>query len=99
MKEYWTSLASLLGVLAFCQGILQTVFPPELRFAFLKLFNKIFHWFLLLLLLRHHGDRRRQHQRALQRRPALPELHRLHLRQPPQPDTCPQLQRHHFWAL
>ncbi|KAL6292641.1 hypothetical protein ACE6H2_000783 [Prunus campanulata] len=45
MKEYWTSLASLLGVLAFCQGILQTVFPPELRFAFLKLFNKIFHWF------------------------------------------------------
>ncbi|VVA28065.1 PREDICTED: AAA-ATPase [Prunus dulcis] len=45
MKEYWTSLASLLGVLAFCQSLLQTVFPPELRFAFVKLFNKIFHWF------------------------------------------------------
>lgn len=45
MKEYWTSLASLLGVLAFCQTILQTVFPPELRFALAKLFHKIFHWF------------------------------------------------------
>ncbi|KAL6194432.1 hypothetical protein ACLB2K_035516 [Fragaria x ananassa] len=45
MKEYWTSLASLLGVLAFCQSLLQTVFPPELRFAFLKLASKIFHWF------------------------------------------------------
>ncbi|KAF3452797.1 hypothetical protein FNV43_RR03230 [Rhamnella rubrinervis] len=45
MKEYWTSLASLLGVLAFCQSLLQVVFPPELRFAFVKLFNRIFHWF------------------------------------------------------
>lgn len=45
MKEYWTSLASLLGVLAFCQTLLQTVFPPELRFALAKLFNKISHWF------------------------------------------------------
>ncbi|CAN6552163.1 unnamed protein product [Malus baccata var. baccata] len=45
MKEYWTSLASLLGVLAFCQSLLQAVFPPELRYAFAKLFNKIFHWF------------------------------------------------------
>ncbi|KAL5549113.1 hypothetical protein UlMin_004344 [Ulmus minor] len=45
MKEYWTSLASLLGVLAFCQTLLQTVFPPELRFAAAKLFNRTFHWF------------------------------------------------------
>ncbi|GMY35385.1 AAA-ATPase At5g57480 [Fagus crenata] len=45
MKEYWTSLASLLGVLAFCQSLLQVVFPPELRFATVKLFNRMFHWF------------------------------------------------------
>ncbi|KAH7544649.1 AAA-ATPase At5g57480 [Ziziphus jujuba] len=45
MKEYWTSLASLLGVLAFCQSLLQAVFPPELRFAVVKLFNRIFNWF------------------------------------------------------
>ncbi|KAL5066031.1 hypothetical protein RYX36_027768 [Vicia faba] len=45
MKEYWTSLASILGVFAFCQTILQTVFPPELRFATAKLLNKIFNCF------------------------------------------------------
>ncbi|EOA16463.1 hypothetical protein CARUB_v10004616mg [Capsella rubella] len=45
MKEYWTSLASLLGVLAFCQSLMNSVFPPELRFAFLKLFNRIFKLF------------------------------------------------------
>ncbi|KAF7838049.1 AAA-ATPase [Senna tora] len=45
MREYWTSLASLLGVFAFCQTLLQTVFPPELRFASVKLFNRIFHCF------------------------------------------------------
>ncbi|KAK7265271.1 hypothetical protein RJT34_32889 [Clitoria ternatea] len=45
MKEYWTSLASILGVFAFCQTILQTVFPPELRFASVKLFNRIFNCF------------------------------------------------------
>ncbi|XP_002534483.2 AAA-ATPase At5g57480 [Ricinus communis] len=45
MKEYWTSLASLLGVLAFCQTLLQVIFPPELRFASLKLFNWIFNSF------------------------------------------------------
>ncbi|KAJ4875294.1 P-loop containing nucleoside triphosphate hydrolases superfamily protein [Raphanus sativus] len=45
MKEYWTSLASLLGVLAFCQSLIQSIFPPELRFAFLKFFNRIFHLF------------------------------------------------------
>ncbi|ESQ54718.1 hypothetical protein EUTSA_v10024942mg [Eutrema salsugineum] len=45
MKEYWTSLASLLGVLAFCQSLMNSVFPPELRFAFLKLFNRFFQLF------------------------------------------------------
>uniref|UniRef100_A0A7N0RC96 AAA+ ATPase domain-containing protein n=1 Tax=Kalanchoe fedtschenkoi TaxID=63787 RepID=A0A7N0RC96_KALFE len=42
MKETWSSIASLMGVLAFCQTLLHTVFPPELRFAFLKLFSRIF---------------------------------------------------------
>ncbi|XP_065848433.1 AAA-ATPase At5g57480-like [Euphorbia lathyris] len=45
MKEYWTSLASLLGVLAFFQSLLQVLFPPELRFASLKLFNRVFNAF------------------------------------------------------
>ncbi|XP_010536912.1 PREDICTED: AAA-ATPase At5g57480 [Tarenaya hassleriana] len=45
MKEYWTSLASLLGVLAFCQSIMRSIFPPELRFAVLKFFNRVFHLF------------------------------------------------------
>ncbi|WJX96643.1 hypothetical protein P8452_77817 [Trifolium repens] len=45
MKEYWTSLASILGVFAFCQTILQTVFPPELRFASAKFLNRIFNCF------------------------------------------------------
>ncbi|KAI3416761.1 AAA domain-containing protein [Psidium guajava] len=40
MKEFWTSLASLLGVLAFCQSLLQVVFPPELRFASLKFLSR-----------------------------------------------------------
>ncbi|KAK6944218.1 AAA-type ATPase, N-terminal domain [Dillenia turbinata] len=42
MKEFWTSLASLLGVFAFCQSFIYTVFPPEFRFALLKIFNRIF---------------------------------------------------------
>ncbi|OMO92765.1 ATPase, AAA-type, core [Corchorus capsularis] len=45
MKEYWASFASLLGFLAFCQSLLQVIFPPELRFACLKFFNRIFHLF------------------------------------------------------
>ncbi|KGN65452.1 AAA-ATPase At5g57480 [Cucumis sativus] len=45
MKEYWSSLASLLGVLAFCQTLLQAIFPPELRFAAVKLFNQLFRCF------------------------------------------------------
>ncbi|WOH06900.1 hypothetical protein DCAR_0626329 [Daucus carota subsp. sativus] len=44
MKEFWTSLASLMGVWAFCQSIIHTVFPPELRFASVKIFQRIFHW-------------------------------------------------------
>ncbi|KAJ0090602.1 hypothetical protein Patl1_14278 [Pistacia atlantica] len=45
MKEYWTSFASLLGVLAFCQSLLQAIFPPELRFASLKFISKFFNVF------------------------------------------------------
>ncbi|KAL5699849.1 hypothetical protein ACHQM5_030690 [Ranunculus cassubicifolius] len=45
MKEIWTSLASLMGVFAFCQSIVHAVFPPELRFATVKLLNRMFHWF------------------------------------------------------
>ncbi|KAE9601667.1 hypothetical protein Lal_00040736 [Lupinus albus] len=45
MKDYWTSLASLLGVFAFCQTIVQAVFPPELRFASLKFFYRILQCF------------------------------------------------------
>ncbi|KAI4379822.1 hypothetical protein MLD38_006068 [Melastoma candidum] len=41
MKEFWTTSASLLGVFAFCQTLLQSVFPPELRFAALKYFSRI----------------------------------------------------------
>lgn len=44
MKEFWTSLASLMGVFAFCQSLLHAVFPPELRFATVKLFKRMFHW-------------------------------------------------------
>ena len=45
MKEYWTSLASLLGVIAFCQTLMNSVFPPELRFAITKHFNTLFQLF------------------------------------------------------
>ncbi|KAK4774246.1 hypothetical protein SAY87_017435 [Trapa incisa] len=45
MRELWTSLASVLGVLAFCQSLLQVIFPPELRFAFIKFLNRAFHCF------------------------------------------------------
>ncbi|XP_047323821.1 AAA-ATPase At5g57480-like [Impatiens glandulifera] len=44
MKEFWTSLASMMGVWAFCQSLLHTVLPPELRFAIAKLFNRLFNW-------------------------------------------------------
>ncbi|KAI4344403.1 hypothetical protein L6164_011635 [Bauhinia variegata] len=45
MNEYWTSLASLLGAFAFFQTLVHLVFPPELRFASVKFFNRIFHVF------------------------------------------------------
>ncbi|XP_023516472.1 AAA-ATPase At5g57480-like [Cucurbita pepo subsp. pepo] len=45
MKEYWSTMASLLGLLAFSQSIFQAIFPPELRFAALKLFTQIFRCF------------------------------------------------------
>ncbi|CAL5333462.1 unnamed protein product [Camellia sinensis] len=42
MKEFWTSLASLMGVWAFCQSLLHAVFPAELRVASLKLLSRVF---------------------------------------------------------
>ncbi|KAL1210559.1 AAA-ATPase [Cardamine amara subsp. amara] len=45
MSDYWTTMASLLGMLAFCQTILQLVFPPELRLAFIHLLTRIGHVF------------------------------------------------------
>ncbi|KAG6473295.1 AAA-ATPase At5g57480-like isoform X2 [Zingiber officinale] len=40
--EFWTSLASLMGVFAFFQSILHAVFPLELRFAAVKIFHRVF---------------------------------------------------------
>ncbi|XP_039172055.1 AAA-ATPase At5g57480-like [Eucalyptus grandis] len=40
MKETWTTLASLLGTLAFCQTILRNVLPPQLRSASLKFLKR-----------------------------------------------------------
>ncbi|PIM97134.1 AAA+-type ATPase [Handroanthus impetiginosus] len=45
MKEVWTTMASMMGVWAFFQSLLQTVFPPELRFASIKFFNRFFSYF------------------------------------------------------
>ncbi|KAL0453455.1 UNVERIFIED_CONTAM: AAA-ATPase [Sesamum latifolium] len=45
MKEIWTTMASMMGVWAFCQSLLHTVFPPELRFASLKFFHRLFSYF------------------------------------------------------
>ncbi|XP_049397648.1 AAA-ATPase At5g57480-like isoform X1 [Solanum stenotomum] len=45
MKEVWTTLASMMGVWAFSQSILQVVFPPEIRFAILKIIHRICNWF------------------------------------------------------
>ncbi|KAL3746073.1 hypothetical protein ACJRO7_015083 [Eucalyptus globulus] len=41
MNKAWASLASLLGTLAFCQTLLQTVVPPELRFASLRFLKRV----------------------------------------------------------
>ncbi|XP_022888077.1 AAA-ATPase At5g57480-like [Olea europaea var. sylvestris] len=45
MKGIWTTTTSMMGVLAFCQTLLHTVFPPELRFASLKFFQRHLKWF------------------------------------------------------
>lgn len=45
MKEVWTTLASMMGVWAFSQSLLQVVFPPEIRFAILKIIHRISNWF------------------------------------------------------
>ncbi|XP_074571547.1 AAA-ATPase At4g25835-like [Curcuma longa] len=45
MKEFWTSLASLMGVFAFFQSIVHAVFPPELRFAAVKILHHVFRCF------------------------------------------------------
>ncbi|KAI3772064.1 hypothetical protein L6452_03238 [Arctium lappa] len=42
MKEIWTTMASLMAVWAFSQTLLHAVFPPELRFLFIKLFQRLF---------------------------------------------------------
>ncbi|KAL3322110.1 hypothetical protein AABB24_039638 [Solanum stoloniferum] len=45
MKEVWTTLASMMGVWAFSQSLLQVLFPPEIRFAILKIIHRICNWF------------------------------------------------------
>ncbi|XP_052200343.1 AAA-ATPase At5g57480-like [Diospyros lotus] len=44
MKEFWTTLATLMGAWAFFRGILYTILPPELRLASLKLFHRLCNW-------------------------------------------------------
>ncbi|CAN4095180.1 unnamed protein product [Withania somnifera] len=45
MREMWTTLASMMGIWAFSQSLIQAVFPPELRFATLKFIHRICNWF------------------------------------------------------
>ncbi|KAK3437679.1 hypothetical protein EUGRSUZ_C02302 [Eucalyptus grandis] len=45
MKEFWTSLVSLLGVLASLMNILQVVLPPELWFAAFRFLNRALSYF------------------------------------------------------
>ncbi|XP_076940876.1 AAA-ATPase At5g57480-like [Bidens hawaiensis] len=45
MKELWTTIASVMGVWAFSQTLLTAVFPPEVRLAFIKLFQCFFNCF------------------------------------------------------
>ncbi|PWA38909.1 AAA+ ATPase domain-containing protein [Artemisia annua] len=45
MKELWTTMASLMGVLAFSQTLLNTLLPPNLRFIFIKLFHTFLNYF------------------------------------------------------
>nr|GME15675.1 AAA-ATPase At5g57480-like [Ipomoea batatas] len=39
--EFWTRLASIMGVWAFCQSFLQILFPPEIRCASVKLLHRL----------------------------------------------------------
>ncbi|GLJ26938.1 hypothetical protein SUGI_0527350 [Cryptomeria japonica] len=43
--ELWTSMASVMGVLAFSQTLIQAVLPPELRYALSKFIHHILRWF------------------------------------------------------
>ncbi|CAN8326595.1 unnamed protein product [Cochlearia groenlandica] len=45
MSDYWTTMASLVGMLAFIQTIIHLVFPPELRLAAVQLLSRIRHVF------------------------------------------------------
>ncbi|KAM3200091.1 AAA-ATPase [Capsicum annuum] len=45
MREMWTTLASMMGIWAFSQSLLQALFPPEVRFATLKIIHRICNWF------------------------------------------------------
>jgi len=45
MREIWTYLASLMGVLAFCQTLLQTLLPPALRHALVIFTSRMFNRF------------------------------------------------------
>ncbi|KAG6470940.1 AAA-ATPase At5g57480-like [Zingiber officinale] len=45
MKEFWTALASLMGVFAFFQSIVHAVLPLELRLAAVKIFHWVFRCF------------------------------------------------------
>ncbi|KAK6127045.1 hypothetical protein DH2020_039206 [Rehmannia glutinosa] len=45
MKDVWTTMASIMGVWAFFQTLLHTVFPPELRFAALKFLHRLTTYF------------------------------------------------------
>lgn len=38
-------MASIMGVLAFCQGLLSTIIPPELRSSLLTLLRRVSHYF------------------------------------------------------
>ncbi|KAL9242273.1 hypothetical protein vseg_016291 [Gypsophila vaccaria] len=45
MREYWTSLASLMGVLAFCQTLITSLFPPSLRYSALNFITRLSNYF------------------------------------------------------
>ncbi|KAL3746058.1 hypothetical protein ACJRO7_015069 [Eucalyptus globulus] len=68
MKEFWTSLAFLLGVLAFCcRALLQVVFLLELRFGSLPFLNRALNCFSSYLdyIIKEANDIRRKNQERL----------------------------------